>query len=781
MRLLLCLLLFSWSIIIDACPEVVTKICQCSEVHNGIVLDCSNSTASETMVLIRNNQALIGLIQSLTMNQANLDAIPSNFFAGLYIKRLDLSQNNIRKVDEAAFTGMNPVLEELVLNHNLLENVPSAALAGLPNLMRLDLSNNSIVEIPEHEIFPNLNKLYDINLGSNNILSVHTSTFQNVKNSLQTVNLGHNNLTAVPSSAIRGLKQLQSLHLHQNHIEQLDALNFLNLPVLNLLNLAGNEIRELNRQAFLNVPSLRYLYLSGNRIKKLTAYQFQTFEQLEMLDLTNNEIEAIPSNCLSGLKQLRQLYLAHNKISNISANAFTNSSIVVLVLSSNALKALPAGTITGLPLLQQISFRDNQIKTIDRNAFYDVTSLVMLDLAKNQLTEIAPSTFLAQLNLLFVDLSENKLTKTPYNAFNRRVGTVLLKENPLVCTENLHMLQDGSGVYIKDSADLICGRKPTTPKPEPEPVQILTDAQAQDPVQKPALVQIPRMQIHRNPQLNTQSPPQIPSGAFQQIDLGRPRTLPRGHSRFIIEKPVPSEQPTELTPIQPIILPSREDEMRKLSKEVESSQNSQNSQNSQETVESTSPMTTAKATTDIMDRPGVVLPFPVPFLKRGPNLSESKKVQVTDIPSTSQVFHTLPPSILIEPGSTPRVGQQPSTETVVKNEHIDEFALASSNSNEATLQPRQEKPSFFTTTIIFICVGAAVLVLVVVIVSLCISKHRQLQFENTYSDSSHARTSEYISTQYRQNTLGASGRVGRFEESPAWIYNPGSSYCNYYK
>lgn len=66
---------------------------------------------------------------------------------------------------------------------------------------------------------------------------------------------------------------------------------------------------------------------------------------------------------------------------------------------------------------------------------------------------------------------------------------------------------------------------------------------------------------------------------------------------------------------------------------------------------------------------------------------------------------------------------QPSTEANIKSEHIDEFALASSNSNEPTLQPRLEK-SFFTTTIIFICVGTAVIVLVVVIAGLCISKHR---------------------------------------------------------
>lgn len=111
----------------------------------------------------------------------------------------------------------------------------------------------------------------------------------------------------------------------------------------------------------------------------------------------------------------------------------------------------------------------------------------MLDLAKNQLTEIAPTTFLAQLNLLLVDLSENKLPKTPYSAFNSRVGTVLLKENPLVCTENLHMLQQGTGVYVRDSPDIICGRKPT-PKPEPVLVPIVTDSLIS--TQRPALVQV---------------------------------------------------------------------------------------------------------------------------------------------------------------------------------------------------------------------------------------------------------------------------------------------------
>ncbi|CAK5119937.1 unnamed protein product [Meloidogyne enterolobii] len=81
----------------------------------------------------------------------------------------------------------------------------------------------------------------------------------------------------------------------------------------------------------------------------------------------------------------------------------------------------------------------------------------MLDLSHNEIIDLAPGTFLNQLNLLLVDLSNNKILRTPYGAFGRRVVTVLLKENPLVCVEKIHMLQQGNGLFIPNSNDAICG------------------------------------------------------------------------------------------------------------------------------------------------------------------------------------------------------------------------------------------------------------------------------------------------------------------------------------
>ncbi|KAK5983262.1 hypothetical protein GCK32_018255, partial [Trichostrongylus colubriformis] len=87
------------------------------------------------------------------------------------------------------------------------------------------------------------------------------------------------------------------------------------------------------------------------------------------------------------------------------------------------------------------------------------------------------------------------LSRTPYAALNRRVGTVFLQENPLVCTEKIHMLQDGLGVFVATSEDLICGGRPTS-----------TTTSTSPPVMMPKLV--PK----RPSAFDTR-----PSGAFQAI------------------------------------------------------------------------------------------------------------------------------------------------------------------------------------------------------------------------------------------------------------------------
>ncbi|VDM76512.1 unnamed protein product, partial [Strongylus vulgaris] len=422
-------------VLVSSCPQSVTNMCKCEDLHNGVSLDCSHSNGAEVVQLLRENQALLGLVQGLTMHNANLRSIPPRFLAGLYIKRLDLSYNQMVEIHDNAFSGMSPVVQELILTHNNLTKIPVTAIATLGTILRVDLSNNSIADISDSDAIPSLPKVSAIIAPSALITAImkHANsliTHKDKKLASQCMTACTYNATTRFTTlfpAIRGLKQLQALHMQKNNITALEALNFLNLPVLNLLNLAGNKISDVNRQAFLNVPQLKYLYLTNNKISKLTAHQFASFDQIEMIDLTGNEIVDIPTECMAQLPQLRQLFLGGNHIQTIGKNAFANSSIVILSLVNNQLKEVTEGMLDGMPNLQSVVFKGNKISSVHQNAFYNAPSIVMIDLSDNQLFDLPPSTFLAQLNLQMIDLRNNKIIRTPYAAFNRRVGTVFLQ------------------------------------------------------------------------------------------------------------------------------------------------------------------------------------------------------------------------------------------------------------------------------------------------------------------------------------------------------------------
>ncbi|GMR61023.1 hypothetical protein PMAYCL1PPCAC_31218, partial [Pristionchus mayeri] len=770
------------------------------------------------------------------------------------------------KLDGNAFSGMSPVLQELILTHNNLTEIPSEALAEAKTLLKLDLSNNTIGDLTAEHAIPALPKLYDLNLAYNKICNVHKNALSGVRDNVQTINFGHNCLAAVPAPAIRGFKQLQALHMHHNEIGALDALSFMNLPVMNLLNLAANKITEIKQQAFLNVPVLRYLYLTDNSIEVLASHQFAGFEQLEMLDLTRNNIETVPKMAFAGLGQLRQLYLGENHISTIETDAFANSTVAILILASNNLTSLDEGSLNGLPNLQQISLKNNHISSIHQNAFYNTPSAAMVDLSGNEITDLPSSLFLTQLNLLLIDLSRNKITKTPYSSFNRRVGTVLLQENPLVCTEKVHMLQDGVGVYIPNSDDIICGGHPkpsTMTTTTTEKTVIEEEQQEQVPMARTSETSAERradpiysrLGIQGLPPQRLKEPvdiPKPPAVAFQQeeevlqqqlqqpirpvnADGSRPSILnvrpanivsrPRNHfgselasgrlpsrenpfARTAVHVPSsqittttvePEEEPSIIVPAE-IPLPREEikavkaEEIKEIKEQIEDE-----ALNKMIDVMSLPPTTTdapgPRTTTDIRDNPNIIHPFPVPFLKRGPNLSSSSIIRpstaaspdeplphstayphidplepIADLaaPSVQSPFpipaleeptvpmHTLPPSIVLAPVRPPPEIKN----NKIESEHYTEFAMRTQPpveiSRDAAEKNAARSAGFVTPgLLISVCLALVFLASIIVFVCLCVAKHKNMRRScrlgsSAESDSTTARTNAYVAAQQAQ-------------------------------
>ncbi|KRZ77317.1 Leucine-rich repeat-containing protein let-4, partial [Trichinella papuae] len=440
------------------CPtdEQVLALCSCQSSPDGIVLDCSNGDGLSTVDTLRDKHAKLGLLLELKLRNCSIVELGERIFHGLYVKKLDLAENSIEQIDINAFDGLKSILQSLSLRNNSLREIPNKALNNMEALLQLDLSNNQIDNIDDNEQLINLPKLADLNLANNRICAVHKDAFEVVKHSLQTLNLASNCLDEVPASAIRGFKNLLALHLQRNRLTTLKPLQFVNLPYLNLLNLAHNRIHTVYKQAFVNVPAIRFLYLSDNAFAELQPYMFSTFENLELLDLTNNHIRVLPGHAFSSMPKLTQLYLAENQMQRIEPLAFENSSLVILMLANNNLTEITGDTFQGLNSLQQCSLKYNQISKITYNAFHPVPGLVVLDLSHNTLNTLPDSAFFTQLNLFLLDLSNNNLSRIPWEAFNKRTVTIMLQENPLVCTERIQMIENNMGIFIPNSADEVC-------------------------------------------------------------------------------------------------------------------------------------------------------------------------------------------------------------------------------------------------------------------------------------------------------------------------------------
>ncbi|VDK72945.1 unnamed protein product [Litomosoides sigmodontis] len=791
-----------------ACPDAITSICRCGDSQNGIILKCSHTDGSQVAHMLRGNQVNLGLIQQLEMKHSGLTRIPAGFFSGLFIKKLDLSYNSITDIEENSFLGMNNVLQELILHHNNLTRLPSKALTPLSALLRLDLSNNSIGDIEADYAFPPLSELYDVSLANNHICQIHKNTFNNVKYNIQTINLGRNCLKDVPASAIRGFKKLMALHLHNNNINSLGELSFMNLPLINLLNLASNQISTIHKRTFLNAPNLRYLYLTRNRITDILPYQFSPFEQLEMLDLTGNYLTEIRENSFSNLKSLRQLYLGENHITSIKPGSFANSSVVILILNSNHLVKLQEGMFDGLTKLQQLALKDNQIRSIDENIFYSNPDLAMLDLSNNELIDVPPSTFLAQVNLFFIDLSSNKLVRTPYGAFSRRVKTVLLQENPLVCSERVHMLQQCVGIYVASSEDVICGThknssrnsiRNTTDATNTSTYFIVDDEEKQE--KQGEMLLPPKTEPVIRPLSSVDNEVNKPGtnvGEQQKIGtnegmLASPINVPVDEKPNLLRKSETSstEQLTDVLESEASTIPEFWNPGTKRYENKGSDDMEMRNKNGR------------KNNQDSFDNTDVIHPFPVPFLKYPSKLS---KAYVAAPGATTLTYpisannrisdeQTLPPSIVVASNV------QESEHMTVAHDADTDFHIGK-NSIENTKAAQESGEQIFfdldnterleritaPSVIILICLSTVAIVMAAVLIGLCIAKHRRLQtYHGSMTTDSAARTNAYVAAQLdmvygtvRRNRNAPT--LSRFDDGQPWIYAP-TSYgtASYYK
>lgn len=302
-------------------------------------------------------------IDLLYVNNSTVERLESDVFQNLRLHNVQLSNCNIRTIEEGAFKGQEKYLKNLNLQENLLSSIPDKALKPLEMLNLLDLSKNHIEEIAD-DTFNGLPKLSTLKLSDNNI-TLSKFAFRGLEATLKNLNLRGTKQKRVPE-AIRFMKSLAFLDLSQNGIRELPGPGgihtFEGLDSLSALNLERNLIQTLGETAFQGVR-----------------------KTLSSLSLLNNLMAEFPVGAIHLLKELRVLDIGFNLLTTLPETAFRgNPGITLLALDGNPLQNVPEKalahlnkTLRGLSLGGRFLHCDCKLKWVAewvRNGDLQVTS-----------------------------------------------------------------------------------------------------------------------------------------------------------------------------------------------------------------------------------------------------------------------------------------------------------------------------------------------------------------------------------------------------------------------
>ncbi|XP_076655479.1 scribble planar cell polarity protein [Halictus rubicundus] len=353
-------------------------------------------------------------LEELLLDANHISDLPENFFRLQRLRKLGLSDNEIR------------VLPPHIQNFE--------------SLVELDVSRNNIEDIPEN--IKNLRALQVADFSSNPILRLPAG-FVQLRN-LTVLGLNDMSLTSLPPD-IGCLEALQSLELRENYLKSLPE-SLSQLYKLERLDLGYNEIDELSPHIG-SLPALQELWLDHNGLQHLPP-EIGELKTLACLDVSENRLEDLPEE-IGGLESLTDLYLSQNiieklpdglgqlkkltilkvdqnRLSTLNSNIGRCENLQELILTINYLLELPV-TIGRLHNLNNLNVDENKLKSLPLE-IGNLKKLGVLFLRNNKLQYLPPE--IGQCTALHVlDVSGNKLQYLPYSLINLNLKAVWLSEN----------------------------------------------------------------------------------------------------------------------------------------------------------------------------------------------------------------------------------------------------------------------------------------------------------------------------------------------------------------
>lgn len=313
-----------------------------------------------------------------------------SFLAGSHLKpllsleTLELSGNNIKRLQPGPFFSRLTNLKELNLMANPIQRLCEEDLAGFKgkHLVLLNLKSNPLTDMAHRDFDWATcgNAFRNIRLGTLDLsrIGLNLNAIHMLFNAMQgsTVahiilsgvfgrGFSHNNFPDPDESTFQGLANsaVETLDLSKNRIFALQKAVFSPLRHAKIINVSQNKINQIYRNAFDGLQdNLKLLNLSYNLLGEVHSHTFTNLNNLIILDLSNNHIGVLGHESFSDLTKLRYLSLTGNSLRDL-------------------------GFPASLPNLEYLLLNDNRLNTI-HNVMKLGPNTAHMDLTENQLTNM---------------------------------------------------------------------------------------------------------------------------------------------------------------------------------------------------------------------------------------------------------------------------------------------------------------------------------------------------------------------------------------------------------
>lgn len=176
----------------------------------------------------------LNLIRTIKLSGNQISSVSNESFSKIHPKDIDLSKNQINKIDDGSFGHS---LETLILNCNNLNVVSSEWFKDPESLQRLHLTGNKLTTIPDN--FKDFIDLSELHLSFNKIVKIADGAL--AQKQYTYIDVSYNKLTEIKDSSFSSKKvEIMYLNLRAN------SLNFLSEELMAKLSVTVELTADLN-------------------------------------------------------------------------------------------------------------------------------------------------------------------------------------------------------------------------------------------------------------------------------------------------------------------------------------------------------------------------------------------------------------------------------------------------------------------------------------------------------------------------------------------------------